>query len=232
MSILNDLTDNRYRLVRDLINREEFYDKKRNVLNIDEVISLLHKRFIKMQEILLPLKERLGSEIEIVDINFVNDLQDAMCIVIKYIKNGKSYYLSVSNLELGQLDVSSSDSVVESERFIKNNKRIFFNVFKAIEEYDLDEKIDINSASKKFILTDCIDSYLISDKENKLFSITGKHTTYNENETLANQSNININYSKIRELLLKNNNYLKLYQNMRFYESDVSNTLLKKLTNC
>ena len=227
MGILEDLENIKYRPVIDLIKNEEVYDKKRNSLTGLETFVLLHRRYLKLKDIMTPLKEKLGNGVEITDIDFTGGMQDEINIVIKYLKKGKSQMLSIANF-YEQIDVTSSDKEIENEIFLQNNKKIFRNIISAVNEYDLSSQININTASHKIFISDLADSLTLKDSDLKFFTINTKHSLYEKERLMI--SNVNCNYPKLKELLEKEENVLNIYNHIHIYEEDLDKVLTKKLT--
>ncbi len=228
MSLLHELENLKYYMVLDLIKKDENYDKKRNTLSGEEVFSLCCNRYQLMQKIILPLKEKIGENIEIIDVDFGQGMQEDVSIVIKYLKNDKQHYLSICNLEFGQYEVNTTDSEIDSESFAIMNRYIFNNIFHIIDEYHLDNFIDTKTTSKKLIIQDIGNSFIIKDVDQKMFTISSKHSLYAKSHQLIN--NLNCNYPKLKELLEDEKNVLNIYRHIHIYEDDIDKVLLKKLT--
>ncbi len=228
MGLLDELEVIKYRPVLDLIKNNEVYDRKRSSVTAEEVFKLMHNRFIKLQDILLPLKEKIGKDIKIIDIDFNNGMQEDATIVINYIKDNKQHILSISNIEYEQVEIVSSDKEIENDVFVQNNKKIFMNIFRGIDEYQLDNKVEISSASKKYIVSDLGDYFTLRDTDNKIFNITARHSLFEKEHSIIN--NVNCNYKKLKEILENSENVLNLYKHIHFYEDSMDKTLIKKLT--
>ena len=104
MGLLDEL--DKYHPVFELIKHDESYNKKKNVLTGEEVFKLCQDRYELMQGILRPLKKRLGENIEITDIGFAKGMQDDTCIIVRYNKDDKSHYFSISNTEFNDIEIS------------------------------------------------------------------------------------------------------------------------------
>ena len=87
MSILQEFENMKYHFVLNLIKKEEQYDKKRKVITASELHKKCYDRFLSTQEILLPLKKRLGDRVEVTDINFVNSNEDEKNLIYHYADN-------------------------------------------------------------------------------------------------------------------------------------------------
>lgn len=229
MGILNELEGIKYRPVFDLIKNDEEYDKKRRCLTAEETFALFHRRFLKMCELLTPLKEKLGKNIVILSIDFNHGMQEYITIVIKYIRDGKQYILSITNLEFELYDIITSDDTIDTNIFLLNNKKIFTNIFKGIDVYSLYDPIIIKSTSKKFAIIDNCDAFTIGDSDSKLFSVSSKHSIYEQEKKLYDYSKINCNFPKLNELLRDSNCAFAIYKHLHVYEEDAVNTLSKKL---
>ena len=230
MSIIQELEYMKYRFVIDLLKKEEQYDKKRSVITAYDVQNMCYDRFQLMQEVLLPLKKKLGNRVDVTDIKFARS-NDESGIIVKYLKDGKSYILSISNIEGDDIAVTASDLRVQSKKFIEDNRSIIQSTFKDINDNDLDEDIIVKSTTGRLIIKDNCDSFNISDTERKVFSLEEKYSTYAKNGSLSNPKSLVCNYPKLKELLIDEDNILSLYQHIHVYEDSFPKTLTKKLTN-
>lgn len=226
MGLLDDNQNTKYRLITDLVKFDEPFDKKKNSLTGLETLELLHKRYLKLRDILEPLKQKIKN-IEIIDVEFGVGMQEDSSISIRYIKDESQKLLSISNLGDDEVEVISCDKEVGNEVFIQNNKKIFVNIFKGIDEYGLDNKIELNTTSKKFIFSDLADNFIIKDNESKVFGIFTKHSLYEKEKQLV--SRISCNYPKIKDILDNNENILNIYNHLHVYEEEIDKKLLKKL---
>lgn len=231
MSILQELENIRYRFVLDLIKKEELYDKKKAVITAEKAFKMCYERYLLMQEILLPLKKRLGERVDVTSISFVNGMQEDTSIVIKYVKDGNNYALALSNLEYADVSIVSTDVIAREESFINSNKKIIIDTFKNISDNSLDSDITIKSTSGKFIVRDTCDRFIIKDNEEKIFSIEGKYSEYEKNGNMFDSTKLTCNYPKLKAILSDCWNGLSLYQHLHIYENDLPVTLIKKLTN-
>ena len=227
MGILGEIESIKYKPIIDLINGNETYDKSKNSLTGLETFVLLHRRYLKLKGILSPLIDKIGKNIDVVDIDFVEGMQDETIISIKYVKNNKQQLLSISNFGFDQFEVVSSDKDIENEVFVQNNRKVFLNIFKAVDEYHLDSRVNISSTSKKIIVSDLADNFSVKDSEQKIFMVNTKHSLYEKKRLFIN--NISCNYPKLKELLEKEETVLNFYDHLRFYEEDISKVLIKKL---
>ena len=227
MSIFSELESVKYNSVLDLIKREESHDKKRNVLTGEEIFQLCQDRYYTMQELLLPLKRKLGENIEIVDIAFAQGMQDDTSIIVWYNKDGKQNYFIISNMGLNDIEISSSDNRLEKYGFVMSNKKIILDIFNKIFEDALDSEFYINSTSKKFLINDNCKSFIIKDINGKLFSVEGLHSSYVTSGLMYNKDRVISYYQKLRGILLENNNITDIYKHIRVYEDEIPKMLKK-----
>ncbi len=226
MGLFEEIESIKYRFVLDLIKNDEPYDKKKNTLNGEEVFALCHKRYQLMKNILLPLKEKLGDNIEIIDINFA-DMQDNFSIMVRYSKNSRQNYFTISRSDFNDIEVSSSDNDLEKYDFVILNKKIILDIFKQIYHESLDCEFYINSTSKKFMILDNCKNFNIKDSNNKIFSLECAHLVYEKNNLLCSNEKTLSAYQKLKELLLDYANVLKIYQHLHIYEEDFPQVLKK-----
>ena len=228
MSLFRELESIKYASVVDLIKHDENYDKKRNILNGEEVFKLCNNRYKIMQNILLPLKEKLGKNIEITDIGFAHGMQDDMNIVVKYENNSQTSFFTITNFDYSDIDIVSSDDGLEKYDFIMTNKKIILDIFSQIYEESLDSEFYINSTSKKFVIADNCRSFIIKDINEKIFSIEKLHSLYTKNNLMYYNDRTDSVYSKLKDLLLNEDNVLNIYQHIHIYEEDFPKILIKK----
>lgn len=231
MSIFHEFESMKYRFILDLIKNEEQYDKKRSVITAFDAYNMCYERFQLMQEVFIPLKKKLGSKVDVTDISFIDSGDEEEGIIVKYLKDGKQYFISISNI--GDVDISivASDTRLQKEDFVEVNRGIILNTFKDIRYNSLDTDILLKSTSGKVVISDNCDCFNISDPDKKILSIEGKYSVYDKTKSLTNSINLSCNYSKLRELLLNEENLLALYQHIHIYENDFPKELTKKLTN-
>ena len=231
MSILQDLEYRKYRYMFDLIKNPEQCDKTKTVITAPEAFKKCHKRYLLMEDVLSPLKKKLGEKVEVTDILFANGMQDDTGMIIKYIKEDHPYILTLSKNDDGEIDILSSQYVAQQEQFVLDNKKMILKTLDNVIDYSLNEDYSVKSTSGKFILKDNCDRFVIKDSEEKMLSIEGKHANYEKTGGLFDLSRLTCNYPKLKELLLENNNILAFYQHIQFYENDFPKQLIKKLTN-
>jgi len=227
MSIIQELESRKYRFVLDLIKSGEQYDKKRNVISGEEAFKLCLKRYGLMQNVLLPLKQKLGHRIYVTDINFVNSFDEEMGIIVKYIKDDKQYLLSISNLDYEDINVIATDARVQNTDFVEANRNIILQTFHDISDNNLDDDIIIKSTSGKFLIRDNCDLLNIKDSDGKVFSIDMKYSNFIKKE--GNPSNIVCNYPRLKDLLTSEEVILSMFEHLRIYEDEFPKELTKKL---
>ena len=229
MSILQELENLKYRSVLDLIKNNEQYNKKNEVFSAKDVFKMCYERYQLMQQVLLPLKEKLGDQIDVTDISFANGMQDDMNILVRYTKGEKQYLLAISN-QFPDIEVVSSDIVAQNESFVKANRGIIFKTFRNINENNLANEVVIKSTTGKFILKDNCDSFTIQDNEEKIFTLSNKYSSYEKNKSLFPTSKLECNFPKLKELLGKEENAIAIYDHLKVYENKIPGDLIKKLT--
>ena len=230
MGILQELEGMKYRFVSDLITSEEQYDKKRNVISAYDAYNMCYDRYLLLQNILLPLKTKLGNRVDVTDIKFVSANDDEKGLIVNYIKDNTPYFLSISNIDYEDISVIGSDIRVRNSDFVDNNRGIIIETFRNISNESLDEDITLKSTTGKFIIIDNCDKFMVSDLERKVFSTEGRYSNYGNSNSLSNPSSLVCNFPKLKELLLVEENVLALYKNIHIYEADLPKELIKKLT--
>ena len=227
MSLLRELESIKYSHVIDLIKRDEGYDKKKNVLNGEEVFKLCHDRYMKLNEILLPLKKKLGEDIEITDISFVHGMQDDTNIVVKYNDDEKPSFLTITNSDFNDIQLTSLNDKLEKYGFILANKKIILDIFNYIYDESLDSEFYVKSTSKKFVIKDNCKSFIIKDISEKIFSLELMHSSYTKNGLMYDKEKIISAYQKLKEILLDENNLINIYKHIYIYEEDFPKILKK-----
>ena len=226
MGLLGEL--DKYHAIFELIKNDEPYDKKQSVLNGEELFQLCQNRYDLLQEILKPLKKRLGENIEIIDIGFAKEMQEDTIIYVRYSKDGKQNYFTISNLYFDNIEISSTDNRLERYSFVLANREMIFDIFKQVYMDSLDSEININSTSKKFVITDKPNAFIINDTNSKLLTIEGTHTLYAKEGLMYNKEKIITPNTKLKEMLTNDDNIKNIYKHLHVYEEDVSKTLIKK----
>ena len=226
MGLLDELDKNRP--VLELIKNDESYNKKRSVLTGEEVFKLCQDRYELMQDILCPLKKKLGENIEITDISFAKAMQEESCIVVRYVKDDKQNYFFINKSDFNDVEVKSLDDRLEGLGFVLINKGIILDIFNQIDNDELDDYITINSTSNKFIVSDIMKKFVISDSARKLFSIEGSHSLYKKDGLMYNRDGIITQSPKLKEVLSSDENILNIYRHLRVYEEDIPKVLIKK----
>lgn len=229
MSLLREFESIKYSTVVDLIKRDENYNKKRSILNGEEVFKLCHNRYQKLQEILLPLKKKLGENIEITDISFVHGMQDDTNIFVRYNDNDKASFFTISKSDFNDIEIASTNDRLEKYGFVLINKKIILDIFKQIDNESLDSEFYLNSTSGKFVVKDNCKSFIVKDNNEKIFSLEGTHSMYKKNGLMYDKEKTICAYQKLKEMLLNDENIIKIYQHLHVYEEDFPKILVKKL---
>lgn len=225
MGLLDEL--DKYHSVFELIKNDESYNKKKSVLTGEEVFKLCQDRYKLMQGILRPLKKRLGENIEIIDIGFVNGMQGESIISIKYNKDDKLNGFSIINSDFSDIEIKASDDKLEKLNFVLLNKGIIKEVFDSVDKLELDQEIRINSTSKKFVISDILRRFIIKDATGKLLTIEGSHPLYIKEGLMYSKESIITPNPKLKELLENEDNIMNIYRHLRVYEEDIPKILKK-----
>lgn len=225
MGLLNELDNIKYYPVVDLIQNEEAYDKKRNILTAEEVFKLCQNRYELVEKMLLPLKKKLGENIEIIDIGFANGMQDDISIFVRYNKDDKQNLFTICNYD-GEIYISANDDRLEKYSFVMINRKIILDIFNQIYDESLNTDISINSTSKKFVVKDNFRIFTIKDINEKTFSIEALHSLYAKSGLLYNKEKINSSFPKLKELFT-DENILNIYHHMHIYEEELPKVLKK-----
>jgi len=227
MILLNELENMKYRHVLELIKNDEQYDKKRSVISAREVYDLCYKRYLLAEQILMPLKEKIGKEVNITDISLNSGMEEYISFLIKYIKNEKEYILVLSSLDYQDIEIVTSDDLISNREFIDDNRKIILNTFNDIMDSHLDNEIMISSTTKRYAINDTCNLFTIKDAD--IFLLENRKSDYKEN-ALPYPIRIKCNYPKLKELLQDEKNRLAIYDHIKIYESTIPNLLTKKLT--
>ena len=232
MGTLQDIQNIKYRSILDLIKNEESYDKKQKVISGLEAFYLCHKRYESLQNILLPLKQKLGKDIIITSANITNAMQDEMGIIIKYVKNSKLCMIAISIFDLEAFDIVLSDPEFDNEEFIEENRYIISEIIGNLLHYNYldDPEIQLASCSKKLIINDNCNDYLIKSSEGKMFTIGTNHRLYDNTKNVYNHDMIVSENNRLTEELNNDEVINKIYSNLRIYEGEFPKGLIKKIT--
>ena len=231
MGTFPDMQNINYRYILELINNEEHYDKNKRVISGLEAFYLFHKRYESLQKILMPLGDKLGQGVNIISISFSNAMQDEKGIAIKYLKDDKLYMISISLFDLGIFDVALSDLVLDSDAFLEKNHDIISSIISELDQFNYIDNYNIvlNSSSKKLIIGDNCDNFMIRSNAEKVCLLETNHYLYEKDKKLfIPEKNVNDNI-KINEELMDEENIQKIYNNIRIYENDFPKELIKKI---
>ena len=230
MSILQELQDIKYRMVLDLVKKEEPYDKKRNVVSGEEAFLMLHERYESLQNLLEPLKKSLGDNIEIIDISFSNNLEEENNLLIKYLNGYKRCFLGINYIDDGQIDLLLSDTSINEEEFLKKNYLLLQYILYKLDDCYINNSSEVirESTSKRFFIRDNCSIFNIRDQGRKLFSIETNHFEYDKEGLNYNKDALS-EYRKLRELLIDPENVQKIYDHIRIYEDKFPDKILKKI---
>ena len=77
MDTFGELKNTKYSSVlKAIIKKDEGYNKRRSSLTGEELFHLCQRRYELIEKILLPLRSKLGEDIEIIDIGFATGMQE------------------------------------------------------------------------------------------------------------------------------------------------------------
>ena len=231
MSILQGIENVKYRFVLDLIKNEENYDKKLKVISGLEAFYLCHERYKLLQNVLLPLKNLLGDDTTITSVGFTNDMQSETGIAIKYVKNSNPYIIIIRLYDLEVFDISVSSQEFDSDEFLETNRNFINEIVNELNSlgYIDEPEISLKSSSKRFIINDNSDDFIIKANDEKLFSIGTNHYLYDKNEKLLLPDKIISDNAMIKEWLVDEEKIQKIYSNIRINEEDFPKRLIKKI---
>lgn len=229
MGTFSDVQNVNYRFLLELIKNEEHYDKNKRVISGLEAFYLCHKRYESLQNVLAPIKNKIGQDVVITGVNFSNAMQDEKGIAIKYIKNDKLYMMSISTADLGIVNISLSDQGLDNDLFLEENYDVILSVINELNGLDyLDyPEIILNSSSKRLIISDNFDDFIIKNNDEKVSLLGTNHYLYEKDKKIFIPEKIN-NIIKSEELM-NEDNIEKIYNNLRIYEDDFPKTLIKKI---
>ena len=210
-----------------LINKDEPYDKTRNVLSGEEIYKLCYDRYLLLNQILLSLKESLSKYLDIVNISFQNNLNGEISIVITYRKNGRNYVYTVNRVDTSLIDVSLENNS-EIIDITMANRQAIINVFNEIIDNCLDVETTLYSTSKFFIIYANSNSFSINNIDQKVISLSGDYSDYSNDGLMYDRNRVIANYKKIKFLLENDENVLNVYRHLKVYEDSIDKVLLKK----
>ncbi len=231
MGTLQDIQNAKYRSIMDLVKNEEPFDKKKSVMNGLEAFYLFHKRYEALQIVLEPLKNILGEDVIIISINFNNVMQEEKGMVIKYLIDGKLNIMVINMYELEILDVVLSNPQLDSDSFLETNREIISEVVRNLERIGCIDESEVlfKSSSKRFILGDNCNDFIIRGNEEKLYSIGTNHFSYDKNKGLYVPEKIICENPSLKEELMSEETIQKVYNHLRVYEDDFPKELIKKI---
>ncbi len=210
-----------------LINKDEPYDKTRNVLSGEEIYKLCYDRYLLLNQILLSLKESLSKYLDIVNISFQNNLNGEISIVITYRKNGRNYVYTVNRVDTTLIDVAleKNSEIID---ITMANRQAIINVFNEIIDNYLDVETNLYSTSKFFTIYANSNRFSINDIDQKVISLSGDYSDYSNDGLMYDRKRVLANYKKIKSLLENDENVLNVYRHLKVYEDSIDKVLLKK----
>lgn len=217
-----------YRSALELIAHDEAYDKKKNVLSGEELFKLCYERYLLMEQVLLPLKEKLGKRIEITNVNFAEGIQDDTYIIVEYLNEGKKNYFTLSHLEYDGIETIFNTGDKEIKTFIDENKKDILEAFASAYRYSFDRDLCILTTSKQFAFTDDTQMFSLKDSLNgQVLSISSSYTNYEKNHELY-IPNATSRYNNLEKVISDNNNARNVIRHAKVYEEALPKVLIKK----
>ena len=232
MGSLLDLQSTKYRFVLDLIKNEEPYDKSMKVMSGLEALYLCHKRYEQLQNILAPLKNIIGNDIAITSVSFPNNMQDETGIAIRYVKDSKLCMMIIRLFDLEAFEISLSDPELDNEEFLEANRDVINGVIEELTRFEyMDEpELLFKSCSKKFIICDNCNDFVIKSVDEKSLSIGTNHYTYDKEKKLFIPEKINSDNVTLKEELMNEEIIQKIYNNIRIDAEGFPKELIKKIS--
>lgn len=218
-----------YRAVIDLITREEAYDKKRKTLDGEELFKLCHKRYQMAQELLLPLKEKLGEEMEVTNIAFAQGLKYDTWMIIEYLKNNVKSYLTLSYSTIDNIEMLFSVDNEDAKKVVSQNKDLIIRTFAEGYSRSYDEDLHFTTTSKRFLITDDIETFSMKDSlDGQAINLNTNHSDYEKNKSLSILKNRISQYKNISKILSDDEKLVDTLRNVRVYEDELPKALIKK----
>ncbi len=223
-----------YKAIIRATQEEEKHNGK--VVSIKELLELSKKRYLKMLEILSPLKEVLSRGIEITNIYFGKNVQgdNGTSIYVEF-GDGPMNFFVINLYDESQIDVCliPPDNI---RKLVDDNKSIVLKAFRDNKGYE--DEYFLGSASKKFgidmlsdILTLC-DKRTIEKRKHGFCSEPLLDIKY-EYKNIGNDGllvpSINSSSQDVIDLLGNNDNLNNLLENIKIPEANVPYCLKKMM---
>ena len=215
-----------YRAIIELLEHDEAYNKKRSVINGEELLKLCHERYLLMQELLFPLKEKLGKDIMITNISFAEGLQDDTCIIIEYMNGDKKGYVTLSHLEFDGVETIFNTGNKELKLLIDDNKGLILKTFEEAYRNSFDKEIRISSTSKQFTFNDDNEFFSLRDYlNNGSLLLKINHSDYEKKGQLYLLDDKISVYKNISKKIQESSDILS---HAKVYEDELPRVLIKK----
>lgn len=209
-----------------LTKRVEPHDKKRSVLTGEEVFNLDYERYQTIKEILMPLEEKLGENVQIIDFRFAKGMQEDTMMDIIYLEDGKTKILSICKSDLACAEMGLPEDDLKRS-FIRSYKKTIDGIFKQIRESFLDSEYSIPSTSGSFIVGAGASQMRVSYRKENILSIKGNYITYEKKGLMYLPTDCYSSVKGISRILQSDENVRAIYRNLRVYEEDVPKRLIK-----
>ena len=217
-----------YYTISRLTKSGEPYDKRKSVITGRELFELCYGRYKRLKEILIPLKEKLGESVEIINIGFGSSMQDEASIFIEYLEDDKKKCIFITKPDLNFAEVSFPEDEKDQRYLIKSCKRIIDGIFQQVRNEPLGSEYSIPSASRKFVIDDNTRSMRIRYSKGNIMSLGIDYAFYEKSGSLyVPQESISI--TRRDRLFQDESNVSKVYDHLRIYEADVPPVLKKEL---
>ena len=222
MVLLNNLEKLKiYRAIVACMQEEEKYNQKRKVMKASEILEISLKRFYLMQDILSPLKDSLGKEIDINNLYFATDIHGDASIVVEYIEDSLKKFFTISQYDTNDFEISFDLYNSNYNTLIMDNKKKINTAFEEAYQKNFDQEVQIPSTSKLFVIDGWSNEVGIINKGNDVFKLSFDLKDYEKGSKMVIPSSIICANKNIVDCFNNEVNVHNFLKNVKFYEENV-----------
>ena len=219
-----------YRAVRDVLIKEEAYNKNKSTISGLELFQLFQARNDLMQEVLEPVKDVLSREVDVKSIYFIKGMRDDTSIAVKYLVDGAGESAVLSKFDNEKIEIIEQCKRGKLENLIDANSSVIDDAIRVGIEKKYDTEIHVPNAGNHLLLGDDDD-----DKFGVYDTLGGcvlelriNYPFFEENGKLYLQS-VKSPHGNIAKFFTESDeNITKFLSNVRVYEGKVPILILKK----
>ena len=218
-----------YRAVRDVLIKEEAYNKNKSTISGLELFQLFQARNDLMQEVLEPVKDVLSKEVDVKSIYFIKGMRDDTSIAVKYLVDGAEESAVLSKFDNEKIEIIEQCKRGKLENLIDANSSVIDDAIRVGIEKKYDTEIRVPNVANQLLLGDDDDMFGVSDTLGGcVLDLKISYPFFKENK------GVSLHYVKsphgniAKYFTESDENITKFLSNVRVYEEKVHTLILKK----